>query len=191
MARIPYVDPATAPEPVREVLSRLPVDLNIFRMMAHAETNLRPLLTLGASILAEQKLDHRLRELAILRVARLSGAEYEWVQHVPIAAAVGASEAEIDALRRGDIEDECFDELARHVLCFTTEVVRDVGASPETLALLSQRLSDREVVELIVAVGFYMMMARLMESTGIDLDEPLGASVFAGARAGKLGGASE
>ena len=92
MARLPYVDPATAPPKVREVLERLPVQLNIFRMMAHAETNFRPLLRLGASILGEQKLDARLRELAILRVAKLSPARYEWVQHVPIAKAVGATD---------------------------------------------------------------------------------------------------
>jgi len=35
MARLPYVDPATAPKEVRQILERLPVSLNIFRMMAH------------------------------------------------------------------------------------------------------------------------------------------------------------
>lgn len=186
MARIPYVDPTTAPEPVREVLTQLPADLNIFKVMAHAETNFRPLITLGASILTEQKLDHRLRELAILRVARLSGAQYEWVQHVPIAEAVGASSDEIAALEKGDIEAECFDDLAKDVLRFTTEVVQDVGASNECFDNLAGKLSHREIVELILAIGFYMMVARLMETTEIDLDEPMGKSVIASAReAGK------
>ncbi len=182
MARIPYVDPATAPEGVREVLAGLPANLNIFRIMAHAETNLGPLLGLGTSILTQQKLDARLRELAILRVARLSHAEYEWVQHVPIAELVGASKAEIEALERGDIESDCFDELAREVLRFTTEVVETVGASKECFDRLSEKLSAQEVVELILAIGFYMMVARLMESTEIDLDAPMSAAVLAAAR---------
>ena len=98
MARIPYVEPATAPPAVREVLDRLPVQLNIFKLMAHAETNFRPLLQLGSSILAQQQLAANFRELAILRVAQLSGAEYEWVQHVPIAQATGVTEAQVAAL---------------------------------------------------------------------------------------------
>ncbi len=182
MARIPYVDPESAPAPVRDLLAALPAPLNIFRVMAHAETNFQPLVGLGGSILTEQKLDDRLRELAILRVARLSNAEYEWVQHVAIAELVGAGEAEIAALEVDDIENECFDELTRDVLRFTTEVVEKVGASKETFDRLAAKISTREIVELIIAIGFYMTVARLMESVEIDLDQPMDASVLAEAR---------
>lgn len=182
MARLPYVDPATAPAPVRELLERLPVQLNVFKMMAHAETNFAPLMRLGASILGHQQLDGRLRELAILRVARLSAAEYEWQQHVPIAAATGVTEAQVAALRRGEIDPACFDSTERLVLRFTTEVVQDAGASPRTVAAMQGRFSARELVELVVAVGFYMMVARLMETTAIDLEAPAGAVVAAAAR---------
>ena len=41
MARLPYVDPASAPEPVRDALERVP-PLNIFRMMANADSAFRP-----------------------------------------------------------------------------------------------------------------------------------------------------
>src|SRR5262252_6868705 len=102
MARMPYVDVDTAAPAAKEVLERLPVRLNIFKMMAHAETNFRPLMRLGQSILTEQQLPAKLRELAILRVARLSRAEYEWVQHVPIAKMTGASDEQVGALERDD-----------------------------------------------------------------------------------------
>ena len=129
MARIPYVDPETASEPVREALERLPA-LNIFRMLANAETAFRPFLRFGDTLLSGLELDGLLRELAILRVARLTPhAEYEWVQHVPIARAVGADDDQVAALERDDIEAECFDAAQRAVLRFTTEVVRDTRAS--------------------------------------------------------------
>jgi alkylhydroperoxidase family enzyme len=182
MARLPYVDAATAPPHVAETLAALPVQLNIFKLMAHAHTNFRPLLALGASILTEQQLDARLRELAILRVAKLSHAEYEWVQHVPIAKAVGASDAEIAALEKGDTGPGPFDPVAVLVLRFTDEVVRDVGASEATLAALSAHLSPREIVELVLAVGFYMTVARLMETAKIDMDAAQGAAVLAQAK---------
>jgi alkylhydroperoxidase family enzyme len=177
MARIPYVDPATAPAEVRDLLARLPVPLNVFRMMAHSEHGFRPLVGLGSAILGRQKLDPRLRELIILRVAKLSPARYEWVQHVPIAEAVGVAAAQIAALERGDVEAECFDPRERVVLRFATEVLRDVRASDATFAALAARLSPEEIVDVILTVGYYMMIARLLETTDVDVDGPAGTRV--------------
>ena len=177
MARLPYVDPATAPEQVRELLDRLPVKLNVFRMMAHATTDFRPLVGLGSAILGRQKLSPKLRELAILRVAALSPARYEWVQHVPIAEATGATAAQIAALERGDITGDAFDAVERAVLRFATEVVRDVRASEATFAEVARHLSAQEIVELVITVGYYMLIARLLETTAVDLDPPAGTKV--------------
>ncbi len=177
MARLPYVDPATAPPHVREILDQLPVKLNVFRMMAHAETDFRPLLGLGTSILARQKLSAKLRELAILRVANLSPARYEWVQHVPIAEATGATAAQITALERGDITSDAFDAVERAVLRFATEVVRDVRASEAAFAEVARHLSAQEIVELVITVGYYMLIARVLETTAVDLDPPAGTRV--------------
>jgi alkylhydroperoxidase family enzyme len=52
--------------------------------------------------------------------------------------------------------------------------VRDCGPADATFAELEAHFSHREIVELVLAVGFYMVMARLMVSTRIDVDEPAG-----------------
>src|SRR3954451_20590735 len=146
MARLPYVDPDEAPEPVREALEAVP-SLNIFRMAAHAETAFRPWLRWGGVLLGDLQLDPVLRELAILRVARLTPhAEYEWVQHVPIAEGVGATKAQVEALERDDMEAGCFSPQERALLRFTTEVVQDARAQEATLAAVREFLSPREVV---------------------------------------------
>lgn len=176
MARIPYVDPETAPPEVRDALEAAP-DLNIFRMIANAHTAFRPFLRLGAAILAEGELDAKLRELAIIHVAQLSHAEYEWIQHAAIAKAVGATDEQVSAIERGEVESDCFDDTERLVLAFTTEVVRDVGASESTVAAAAECFSPREIVELLLAIGFYMMVARVMETTDLELDEPVGMAV--------------
>jgi alkylhydroperoxidase family enzyme len=178
MARIPYVDPDRAPEHVREVFARLPVQLNIFKLMAVADTCFRPMLRLGTAILGRQKLSGKLRELAILRVARLSGAEYEWVQHVPIAKAVGASEAQVAALEAGTADANCFDPAERAVLAFATELVAAARPSDAAFDALAKHLSPQEIVELVLAIGYYMMIARLMETARIDLDPPAGTQVI-------------
>jgi alkylhydroperoxidase family enzyme len=178
MARLPYVDPANASEPVRDALGRVPA-LNIFRMMANADSAFRPWLRWAAALLGRLELDPLLRELAILRVARLTPhAEYEWVQHVPIAEAVGATEEQVAALERDEPEADCFSEAQRLVLRFTTEVVRDARASEEALAGLTQAMSPREIVELLMVIGNYMMVARVMATTDMELDEPAGAAAL-------------
>jgi len=184
VARIPYVDPKSeaTPEKVREAMAGLAVPLNIFKLVAHAEANFKPFLRFGGTILGRQALPGKLRELAILRVAKLSHAEYEWVQHVPIAKAVGASDEQVAALERGDTAAPCFDETERLVLRFTDEVVRDVGASEATFRALAAKLPPRELVELVLAIGFYMTVARVMETFAIDMDPPGGDRVMASIR---------
>jgi 4-carboxymuconolactone decarboxylase len=177
MARLPYADPDAAPERVRRALENVP-PLNVFRMVANAETAFRPWLAFGGALLSSLELDARVRELAILRVARLSGAEYEWVQHVPIAKAVGASDEQVAALEADQPEADCFSEEQRALLRFTTEVVRDARASEESLRRVAEFLSTREIVELLMVIGQYMMVARVMATTDMELDEPAGHAFF-------------
>jgi alkylhydroperoxidase family enzyme len=178
MARLPYVDPESAPAAVRSALELLP-GIRIFRMIAHAETAFRPFLRLGSAILGELKLSPRLRELAILRVAQLSGAQYEWAQHVPFALRAGIAQEKIDALARGDTDGRLFDAEERAVLRFTTEAVERARASDDAFSEVAARLTPREIVELLLTIGYYRMVATLLESTGVDPDAPAGSDFVA------------
>lgn len=181
MARIPYVDPATAAPEVREALEALP-PLNIFRLVANAETAFRPFLRFGGALLSQGELDAKLRELAILRVAEKTGARYEWVQHAQIALAVGATEEQVAALERGDADADVFDSKEQLVLRFATEVIDDVGASEATFAAAREQFSPRELMELTLSIGYYMAVARVMLTFDIDLDEALGYDVLRSAQ---------
>jgi AhpD family alkylhydroperoxidase len=174
------VNPATSPPEVREALEALP-PLNIFRTLAHAETSLRPALRLGQAILTQQELDPALRELAILRVARLTGAEYEWVQHVAIGKAVGVTDDQVAAIERGEeayARAESFDERERLVLRLATQLVADDAINEAGMEAARDAFSDREIVELVLTCGYYRMLAALMRSVDIDLDEPVGTAVI-------------
>jgi alkylhydroperoxidase family enzyme len=63
------------------------------------------------------------------------------------------------------------------VLRFTTEVVKQVRASDETFAALAALVSPREIVELVLTIGYYMMIARLLETTAVDMDPPAGMRI--------------
>jgi alkylhydroperoxidase family enzyme len=160
MARLPY---AEIPDP------NVP-PANIFRLIANAETVFAPYMRYGLGLLRDLKLDPVVREQAILRVAALTpGAEYEWVQHEAIGRAAGMTDEQIAACRDGG------DDL---VLRFTEEVVRDASPSDATFAAISERLSPREIVELLLVIGQYMGLARLMATARIDIDPPVGAEAL-------------
>ena len=88
---------------------------------------------MGNALLYRCELDPGLRELAILRVGRLSRAAYEVFQHERIAREAGVSDDKIAALREATIEAPAFSDNEKAVLRFTDDVVRNVKASDKTL----------------------------------------------------------
>ena len=177
MARLTLIDPEETSGEVRAAFDLLPAKLNIFRMMAHAETCMAPLLRLGGSILALQQLGGRERELVILQVAALEGGEYEWRQHVPIAKAAGVTSEQIAALEECVFDSHVFSEAERALLAFSRQVIEDVRVEAPVFAAMRAHFSEREIVETILAIGFYMMMSRLTEATETDLDPAAGTAV--------------
>jgi 4-carboxymuconolactone decarboxylase len=176
-ARLPYVVPDQAPDQVRDALVAMP-PLNIFRMLAHAETAFAPVVRFGGAILTKLALDPMLRELAVLQVAIDCDCEYEWVQHAAVGQHVGLSAEQVGAVKDGRIDDPVlFDELQRAVLQFTREVVAGPEVSDETFAAVNDRVTPREVVELLLAIGNYLMIARLMTTLRLDVDPPAGMDV--------------
>lgn len=178
MALLPYADFSSAPEEVRHAMARLPRKLNIFRMWANAGTCFVPGLRLGGAILSRQKLKPSMRELVILLTARLEGGDYEWTQHLPIAESTGCTSAQIAALEVLRLDDESFSAKEQLVLRFAQEVVQDVRANEETVKQMAAQFSPQEVVEVIITCGFHMMLARLTETTRIEIDPPAGAAVI-------------
>jgi 4-carboxymuconolactone decarboxylase len=176
MPRPAPLEPENASPPVREMLENLP-PLNVFRMVANAESAFRPWLALGGALLGSLELDPRLRELAILRVAAIVGCEYERVQHEPIAIGVGARPEQVAAVVAGRTSGEEFDELEELVLRFVDETIEKRGAGEEIVAELEAALSAREVVELLLVVGQYHGLALLLNTTGVEPDPPAGMSI--------------
>ena len=195
MARIAPLDPAAAPDDVRETLENLPA-LNIFRTLAHAETAVRPLLRFGGAVLGRMALDPVVRELAILTVAKEAEAEYEWIQHVAIGRHLGVRDEQIAALAEVDScasegadqriaeagDGQLFDKPQRAAIELAAAVVRGPRVSDDLWACVHAEFSDREIVELLLAIGEYLMLARVMTVLEIDLDEAAGDVVLRGRR---------
>ncbi len=170
MARIPYPDLATLDPNTTAFLDKLP-PLNIFRMMAHSEGLLPAFTRLGNHLLFKSELDPVLREIAILRVGVLSGARYELFQHERIARQLGMSDELIRAIHAGP-EAAGLDDLQRLVVRLTDDVVANVRASDETFGPLRERLSVRELQELVMTIGYYMAVSRFLETFDVEVEDP-------------------
>ncbi len=57
------------------------------------------------------------------------------------------------------------------MLRFTDEVAGNVKGSREALEALKKSLGPAEIVELILSIGFWGMVARLLETTEVDLED--------------------
>lgn len=178
MPRIPYPDEASLAPSVREHLGAIPA--NVTRIMALAsEPVFEAVSGIGSAFIRGSSLPPKLRELAILRVGYLSNAPYETFQHEALGRFVGLSGDQIDAIRAGDARSAALDETERAVLEFVDDVVANVRASDATLAAVRGHLSDTQVVDLILVSGAYMMISRLLETTGVELDpDPIDWDAF-------------
>ena len=60
-------------------------ELNVFRLLLRRPLVAKAVAELLTSLLFHGKLDHRLRELLIMRIGWATGSNYEWTQHWRVA----------------------------------------------------------------------------------------------------------
>lgn len=170
MARIPYYDPANASEDYAKLLAKLPQDINVMRMLSHAEPELKPFLKFTDAILRKSAIRKWYLELALLRVGHLSKAAYEIHQHEHIAKGVGGTPEKIAAIAEG-ATSPVFDEHEKEILRYTDDVVQNVRASDYTFVPLSKRHTHQEMIELTMGIGCYMMVSRLLNTFDVEIEE--------------------
>jgi alkylhydroperoxidase family enzyme len=167
MARIDYSDPAKANDRTRELLGKNR-NANIFRMMAHSPSHLEQYCRLGGAVRHKGELDPIVRELAITRTGILCEAPYEIVAHKRIGKNVGVTDEQNAALEDWK-SATCFDEVQRATLAFTDEIVTLRRPSDATFNAIASKLTPGALVELQLAVGFYIMTSKFLETFGIDM----------------------
>lgn len=114
-------------------------------------------------------LSVRDRELAILMVAWLNQAPYEWGQHVAAAKReAGLTSEEIERITHGSMSPEWGDG-DRAILKAVEEMHEDAMISDGTWDKLASRLNAKQLLELPVLVGAYQGTAYLQNSVRFRL----------------------
>lgn len=153
-------------------------DFNSILMMVHHPELSKSWLTYNKELSAGWVLPARLKELAILRVAWVLQAEYEWVQHMLIAARLGFDAALYRSVQQG-ADDPVWSDLERHVLRAADQGCKLSPMDEGTWNGLSEHLDAKQMLELMFAIGSYVMLAWIFHSTGLELEEPFGVQARA------------
>lgn len=171
MNRIPYPDPKTLSPEKRAYLDNPELRiLNIARISMHAPDPIwKATVDMAIAVVTDTHIDDYMREIIVLRVAYLSRSEYELFHHLSMGRAVGLSDEMIAGLESGDFS--AFPERERAVAQFTTEVVRDVDPTDETVAKMRELYSDEEIFEMVGIIGSYMNAARVAALARIENDD--------------------
>jgi AhpD family alkylhydroperoxidase len=172
MARLPYA--SITSEPAKPLVDRIVQErgsvLHLYQMLLHSPPVAEGWLNYLTAIRQKCSLNGGLRELVIVRVAIINGAEYEAAQHVPIALKEGISQAQINALANWEASD-LFSEKEKQVLALTDQMTKNVHVDKQIIESLRDHFNDQELVELVATVAAYNMVSRFLEALGIHIED--------------------
>lgn len=169
---LPVVNPAGD---VKAILEQTTVGnergeaLNIFRTLAHHPSLLRRFNGLGGAFMRHGQLEPSLRELVILRVAWLSSCDYEWGQHVVIAARCDVSPGQIEAVKLPS--SAAWDARQAAALEAVDALITACDIDDDLWARLETEFSEAESLELLMLIGFYRMTAGVLNAARVTREE--------------------
>ena len=133
-------------------------------LMGHAQR-------MGEYLRYRSAIGLRLSELAILVVACHWSQQVEWAIHAPIALREGIAAESVAAIARGGRPATMPDDEAA-VFDFCSELNRDKAVSDGTWARAIVRFGEQGTVDLIGLVGYYTMLAMLMNAARTPVPAP-------------------
>ena len=146
--------------------------LNLFGTLAQHSKLMRSWLPFGGRLLFGGNLDARTRELVILRTSARCGSNYEWGQHVALARSAGLDDETIIACGAETLGVP-LDNDDRILLQGVDEVVHDHNLTDASWDALHDRFGDAGMIEFIMLVGHYAMLAGLLNAARVATEGPL------------------
>lgn len=136
-----------------------------------------PWLFFASRLMPYGRLNGRHRELIILRTGWNCRSRYEWGQHVDIALRNGASDD--DVLRSTQAPELWPDPVLSLLMRACDELHIDHRISDATWNGLSTHFDTKRLIEIVILVGHYQMIAGFLNSAGIALEPATEATLQA------------
>lgn len=121
-------------------------------------------------------LPEMLSELAILISARRWNSDVEWSIHRRIAEEAGLEHAVIEAVRHGEAPASSDVRIAE-IYAFTQELQLSGHVSDEVYLPVKQRWGEQGIVELTAIIGYYTMVAMMLNTHQVPLPPGVASSL--------------
>lgn len=146
--------------------------LNITRMSLHAPDPLwRGHFAMKQAAIKATSLDPVLREILILRTAKIARSDYELHHHISISANLGVSPEKQQSLLKGDYK--CLTEEERAVAQFT-DAVATFEMTDGIFARATELFGQPLVMEMLILIASYWGTAMTAHALGLECDaEPV------------------
>lgn len=140
---------------------------NLHRALANNAAMADNFYALANSVHGDARLAMRVRELAILRVTSRVGSDFEFSHHFVAAQTVGVSAEEGRAVRDGQWDG--FSAAERAALALT-DGIEELRVTDALWQDASRHFASVELLDLVMAVGFYSYASRLCLALGVPAD---------------------
>jgi alkylhydroperoxidase family enzyme len=145
--------------------------VGIFGVMLHAPELLKLYRATGTYFLTDGSLTPHDRELAILRVAWLCRAPYEWGEHVSVSRKRSLITPEEVANVQIGSSAPVWGKSDRAILKAVEELFAGAAICDATWAELASVFNEKQLVELVILIGQYQMTAYFLNTMRIPLRE--------------------
>jgi NAD(P)-dependent dehydrogenase (short-subunit alcohol dehydrogenase family)/alkylhydroperoxidase family enzyme len=147
---------------------------NLFSTLARHRRLFRAWLRFAGALMPRGSLPRADTELVILRVAHNCRCEYEWRHHEKLALPAGLSAVDVGRVKDG-AGAEGWSARQSLLLRAADELHEQRELSSRLWSDLRDELTDVEVIELLMLIGHYEMLAMTIASLRIAPDEPAAA----------------
>jgi AhpD family alkylhydroperoxidase len=175
MKRFPLAEPPYD-EKVQQVFDKVNLGplspQNFLRVLAHQPRLLGNVVALGGSLMYKGALTERQRELVIFRVAARTRCDYEWAVHRALfQERCAITDDELQRILADGAPNAGWPEDERLLLTAVDELHDTSTISDSTWAALAERWKPAELLEIIILVGHYHLVAFFMNATGAPPEE--------------------
>ena len=150
--------------------------LAVHGLMANHPELLKAWWALRNHTVAGGDLTQRQAELVILRVAWHMQNWYEWGSHVERALAAGLTRDAIERVNHGPVASG-WEPPERLLLAAVDELMVDRKLSRASLEALGQYFNERQLLDVIVTQGTYMILGCMLNTWDVELDEHIAAAL--------------
>lgn len=155
---------------------------HILRALAHCPDLFRVFVPLWAEVYQSPTIGARLRALTALGTARTQDCSYCITHMSASARRAGIKEAQIDAVGDAGATHEAFDVEEALVLETADALTQDPdGVTADLRRRLSERFSQPEIVNIVLAIGMYNLTSRFLKALEIGVEDVFDATDPSGA----------